>query len=58
MNTLQYLKKKYPNGKIKASYRQLEEVEKLNRKECLELRAISVDNYIDVEDLAHLLDQI
>ena len=56
--TLSYLKEKYPSGRLKASYRQLEEVEKLNREECLQLRQHRKDGYVDIQYLADLLNQI
>ena len=55
MNVLQYLKKRYPTGKIPATYRVLEEKEGLRRPDVLQLREGAENGYIDVEDLAVMI---
>ncbi len=56
MTTLKYLKKRYPNGRLKASRDFLVYFELLTREEAKDLRELSKDGYVDIEHLAELID--
>lgn len=56
MSVLQYLKQRYPSGKIKATRDYLVAVELLTRGEAKELNDFKVNGYVDVEFVADIID--
>ncbi len=56
MSVLSYLQKRYPLGKMRATYRILEEKEHLTRSEVIYLRGLSVNGYVDLEHVADIID--
>ena len=55
MDLLAYLRKRYPGGKLKASYNHLEYIECLSRDQCLALRQYREDGYVKIEHLVEIL---
>ena len=58
MNTLQYLRRKYPAGFVPSSYNHLEYIEKLSRSETLDIREVAEGGKIPVEAYADFLNSL
>lgn len=58
MNTLQYLRKRYPTGFVPASYNHLEYIEKLSRSETLDIREVAENGKINIEAYADFLNSL
>ncbi len=56
MSVLNYLKRKYPNGRVKASRDYLVFMELLTRGEAKDLREHQIDGYVDIELIADIVD--